>query len=107
MLEILAPKVKVNMIFVDTLQATKETLNKDLFSFDLIVMGCCLEGQSPNTMNLVKMARERGYKGPIIAVSCVCSYLELLVAQGANHVSDKKDVVENILRLLEGQQANT
>jgi hypothetical protein len=107
LMEISEPEVKIDMVHVDTLQAAKETLHNRLESFDLIVMGCCLEGQNPNTMGLVRMARERGHKRPIIAVSCVCAYLELLVDAGANHVSDKKALPAIILRLLKSQQVNT
>ena len=57
--------------------------------FDIIVMDCCVPGHSPNTMDLVVLMRQSGFKGPILANSSVHKYTSLLILSGASHSCTK------------------
>jgi CheY-like chemotaxis protein len=83
-----------------------ETLGEgaDLFQnnpdIDLIIMDACVPGGSPNAMPLVKKIVSSGYTKPIIACSNYFPYSQELIAAGATHMANKREVAKIALKLL-------
>ncbi|KKP33051.1 MAG: hypothetical protein A2312_01330 [Candidatus Staskawiczbacteria bacterium RIFOXYB2_FULL_32_9] len=68
--------------------------------FDLIVMDCCVPGDMPNTMNLVKSIRVAGFDGPILANSSQEYFVEMLQNAGCDYGCNKDEVPQKVLEIL-------
>lgn len=55
-----------------------------------IMVDACLVGDTPDTEPFVRMVREAGYTGPMIAISRDEHYCDQLVAAGCSHQCHKK-----------------
>jgi len=85
------------------ISASTKVQAQELFALhediDLIVIDACLEGEQPDSMDLVVMLREL-YKGPMLAISQIADYNNILMHYGCNHQAKKADVSKAIINIL-------
>ena len=67
-----------------------------------ILMDACVPGDTPTTVSLVRKIRDEMYRGPIVAMSSVLEYRELLVVAGCSHQCDKSDLLQRLPEILNG-----
>jgi len=91
-------KDQFEIVLAESIKEAEHIFKKDS-SFDLIVMDCCVPGDVPNTMDLVKMIRKT-YHGPILANSSLDDYIDILIMAGADHRSDKHSVPGKVITIL-------
>ncbi len=89
---------QLEIVLAESIKEAERIFKKDS-SFNLIVMDCCVPGDVPNTMGLVKMMRKT-YHGPILANSSLDDYIDILIMAGANHRSNKHSVPEKVTTIL-------
>ena len=66
----------------------------------IVIMDCCVPGDTPNSSWLVKEIRGRGFEKPIIAKSSMPEYCQTLIDVGASHSANPYEVPSLILKLL-------
>ncbi len=66
---------------------------------DAIVMDACVPGNYPTTQPLVREFRKI-FSGPIIAVSSIEEYREMLIEAGCNYGSEKSALSEILFEIL-------
>lgn len=89
-------RFSLEIVFACTIKEAEENFHPKL---DLIVMDACLHGRKPNTIELVKKFRE-DYKGPIIAISAVPNYRDMLMTAGCSCQCKKEDLPSKIIQIL-------
>ncbi|MCC7004658.1 response regulator [Candidatus Nomurabacteria bacterium] len=95
---------QINIVVAESIEDARSEFQKNPTP-DLIVMDCCVPGDDPNTMDLVKEIREN-YRGPILANSSAGAfYTDKLIRAGASHACSKGWVPKEILKLLGIQPA--
>ena len=67
---------------------------------DAIVMDACVQGDSINTLPLVRKFR-RTFAGPMIAISSSSEYRDMLVSAGCNYESSKDALPRRLLAILD------
>jgi len=67
----------------------------------VIVVDACVPGFQPTTVPLVQEFRKM-FTGPIVAVSSVNEYRDMLCAAGCDHECEKPAVATKVMKLLVG-----
>lgn len=70
--------------------------------FAAVLMDGCLTGHELETEPLVRLLRDGGFPGPVIATSSRSEFQERLLAAGCDHACDKGDAWKLALELLRG-----
>lgn len=89
----------MEIVWVKTIMDAERIVQESL-DFALIVVDCCVPGDTPNTQELVRMIRATGFKKPIIAKSTVKSFSVALIKEGASHRALPWDVAPLVRNLL-------
>lgn len=89
----------ISIIWVKNIESALEQISRGL-DFSVITIDACLNSAKPNTIELVKILIDKGYKGPIIANSGSLSYVLELKKAGATHVRGKEYLAQFVHNLL-------
>ena len=65
-----------------------------------IILDGCIPGHTPNTLPFIRMAREDGFPGYIVAASSSPDYRQQMMQAGCTDQAPKSEAVECLMRLL-------
>jgi len=90
----------IKVLVAETIEQAKNILKERAKEISLIILDACLNSSKPNSMILIREARNNGFKGLIIASSGNNDCGQILLKAGANYKSDKADAVKIALLAL-------
>lgn len=77
-------KTGLDVICAYTLKEAEEKIRTSINEISIIILDACLEVNFPNTIPLITLSKNLGFKGPIIACSSLDEYNEVLLRFGAD-----------------------
>lgn len=91
----------VEVLGAQTLDAGRALFEEHKDRLALILMDACVPGDDPNAMWLVQQIRESGFTKPIIAISGMADYRQMLIRAGASDECPKIDAPEKVRQVLQ------
>lgn len=91
----------VQLVAANTLEGGLTLFEEHKDGLALILMDACVPGDDPNAMWLVRKIRESGFTKPIIAISSMPDYRQMLIRAGASDECAKVDIPTKVRRVLQ------
>ena len=93
------PSDRVTLLFAASVEEAEEqfSANSDI---DVIAIDACVPGDEPTTLPLVRQWRQT-FTGPMVAISSMSEYREMLLYAGCDYESSKKDLPKKLLEILD------
>jgi len=94
-------RAQIAVVSARSLDEAEQIINERLNDFSCILVDGCLNGDYPDTRPLIEMIVERGFKGPLIAMSSARDYRDWMVDWGCTHKAPKYEVTSLVMSLLD------
>ena len=90
---------KIQFLSAFTLEEGQKLFDANRSDIDLIAVDACVPGDRPNSMELIRNIRKK-FEGPIVAISSLSDYRELLMKAGCDYECKKTELFLEILEIL-------
>lgn len=94
-------KAQVTVVSAMSLEEAEQYIDERLGEFSGILMDGCMNDGGPDTEPLIRLIREKGFEGPLIAMSGLGAYRDMMVKWGCTHKAPKHDAATLMLDLLD------
>lgn len=90
----LLERYDISTVSATTLEQLDEVFDKFFINVDVVILDGCMPGDTLNTIDFIRHARERGFTKPIIAASSSFEYRMAMIQAGCDYETEKESAPE-------------